>query len=338
VGRAGWQSGFGFHIWRQRFPDGEPEQITFGPTSQEGIAMALDGKSLITSVGSEDRTVWVHDKDGEHQISSEGNASMPSFSSDGRSLYFLMSNGQTEGEELWMEDLASGKAERVLPGYPMLSYSVSRDGREVAFTMNDQSGPANIWVAPASRLSPPARIPSPVAEDSPLFLPDCELVFRATEDGSNYIYRMKADGSARKKISPERILDLYDVSPDGRWVAAEVPESVDQPQNAGVTKAFATEGTEAAVVCTGYCIVNWDTSEGFVYLSFPSLSGMSLALPLIRGSRLPKALPVVAGSQTIASSKEFKKFPLQVESAVNPSVYAYTRENTHRNLYRIQLP
>src|SRR5581483_11243506 len=28
------------HNWRQRFPDGEPEQITSGPTDEEGIAMA----------------------------------------------------------------------------------------------------------------------------------------------------------------------------------------------------------------------------------------------------------------------------------------------------------
>jgi hypothetical protein len=27
-----------------------------------------------------------------------------------------------------------------------------------------------------------------------------------------------------------------------------------------------------------------------------------------------------------------------VESALSPSVYAYTRQNTRRNLYRIQLP
>ena len=39
------------HIWRQPFPDGQPEQLTFGPTSQEGVAVAADGKSLITSVG-----------------------------------------------------------------------------------------------------------------------------------------------------------------------------------------------------------------------------------------------------------------------------------------------
>ena len=140
VGRGGWLSAPGSHIWRQRFPDGEPEQLTFGPTSQEGIAMAPDGKSLITSVGSQDRTVWLHDKDGDHQISSEGNASSPSFSSDGRSLYFLMSNGQTHGEELWIKDLAGGKVEqrpaRLLHA-GLLRVARRERGR---FTMNDQGG------------------------------------------------------------------------------------------------------------------------------------------------------------------------------------------------------
>src|SRR5262249_22978795 len=37
-----------FHIWRQRFPDGAPEQVTSGPTEEEGIAMAADGRSFIT--------------------------------------------------------------------------------------------------------------------------------------------------------------------------------------------------------------------------------------------------------------------------------------------------
>ena len=27
------------HLWRQRFPDGAPEQITFGPLEEEGIAL-----------------------------------------------------------------------------------------------------------------------------------------------------------------------------------------------------------------------------------------------------------------------------------------------------------
>ena len=63
-----------FHIWRQRFPDGEPEQVTSGPNEEEGIAMAADGKSLITSVGMQSGTVWLHDESGDHQVSSEGDA------------------------------------------------------------------------------------------------------------------------------------------------------------------------------------------------------------------------------------------------------------------------
>ena len=143
-----------FHIWRQRFPEGDPEQLTFGPTSQEGIAMAPDGKSFITSVGSQDLTVWLHDKDGDHQISSEGNTSLPAFSSDGRNLYFLKANSQTRADELWIKELNSGKEEKVLPDYAILGYSVSRDGKEVAFAMKDQSGHTNLWIASTSRRRP----------------------------------------------------------------------------------------------------------------------------------------------------------------------------------------
>jgi DNA-binding winged helix-turn-helix (wHTH) protein/Tol biopolymer transport system component len=338
MGRAGWLSGAGSHIWRQRFPDGEPEQVTFGPTSQEGIAMAPDGKSFITSVGSQDRTVWMHDKDGDHQISFEGSASSPSFSSDGRSLYFLMSNGQTHGEELWIKNLGSGKVERVLPGYPMQDYSVSQDGKELAFTMNDQGGRSNIWVAPASRRSSPVRISSAVAEDSPLLLPDGDLVFRATEGGANFLYRMKTDGSARRKISPERILDIYSISPDGRWVIAETPGSGDEEHiTQGTTKAFAVDGTATVTLCTGFCVVSWDTSGGFVYFRFPEVKEGSYALPAMRGSGLPRLPPAITGIEDITNLKAITAIPWEVESAVNPSVYAYTRLSTRRNLYRISL-
>jgi DNA-binding winged helix-turn-helix (wHTH) protein/Tol biopolymer transport system component len=338
IGRAGWLSAAGSHIWRQRFPGGEPEQVTFGPTSQEGIAMAPDGKSLITSVGTQDRTVWMHDKDGEHQISSEGNASSPSFSSDGRSLYFLMSNGQTHGEELWIKDLGSGKLERVLPGYPMQDYSVSRDGEEVAFTMSDQGSRSNIWVAPTSRRSPPVRISSAVSEDAPLLLPGGDLVFRATEGGANFLYRMKTDGSARQKISPERILDSYAVSPDGRWVMAETPGSGHEEHiTLGTTKAFAVDGTGTVPLCTGYCLASWDTTGGFVYFIFPQVKDGTYALPVMRDSGLPRIPPSATSIEDITSQKAITAIPWEVESAVNPSVYAYTRLNTRRNLYRISL-
>ena len=60
------------HVWRQRFPNGPPEQITFGPTEEEGVAVERDGRSIITSLGVHESTIWIHDEHGERSMSSEG--------------------------------------------------------------------------------------------------------------------------------------------------------------------------------------------------------------------------------------------------------------------------
>jgi NADPH:quinone reductase-like Zn-dependent oxidoreductase len=82
------------HLWRQRCANGSPEQITFGPTEEEGIAVAPDGRSLVTSAGIWHSSVWLHDAKGDRQISSEGFAALPSlagsvFSPDGKKLFYL---------------------------------------------------------------------------------------------------------------------------------------------------------------------------------------------------------------------------------------------------------
>lgn len=298
--------------------------------------MAPDGESLVTSVGSEDSTVWMHDKAGDHQISSEGYASLPSFSSDGRSLYFLMANGQTRGQELWIKNLASGKMDRILPDYPMRSYSISRDGKEVAFAMSDPNGHSNLWIAPINRRSSPLHISSAAVEDSPFFLPDGDVVFRAIEGGSNFIYRMKADGTGRRKISPERILDVETTSPDGRWVVAASSRSDEQHFN--LVKAFPVDGGAAVTLCKGYCLLNWDANGTSAYLAFPSLYLGSYAVPLIHGVGLPKTPPGgMARVEDIPNAKTSAPIPWVVGSAISPLVYAYSRENTRRNLYRIHL-
>ena len=60
------------HLWRQRFPAGKPEQITSGPTEEEGVAVTPDGRSLITSIGMRQQELWIHDARGERQLSSQG--------------------------------------------------------------------------------------------------------------------------------------------------------------------------------------------------------------------------------------------------------------------------
>ncbi len=250
-----------------------------------------------------------------------------------------MANGQTQGPELWIENLTSEKVQRVLPGYPMQDYTVSHDGKEVAFTMNDSAGHSKIWVAPTSRRSAPVCISSEAVEDSPYFLPNGDLIVRVQEDGSNFIYRMKSDGSARQKLSPDRMLDIYDVSPDGRWVAAGVAGSGDEERmTIGATRAIAVDGSPAATLCLGYCLIKWDTAGRFVYFRFPhSKQGTTFELPVMRDSGLPNIPPASATINDITSQKSITKVPLLVESAMNPSFYAYTKQNPRRNLYRIPL-
>jgi Tol biopolymer transport system component len=337
-----------FHLWRQRFPDGEPEQITFGPTSQDGIAMAPDGKSLITSVGSESETVWLHDKDGDHQISSEGNTSRPQFSADGHKLYFLMASGKSHGVDLWAKNLAGGELQEVLSDdgmekdhiskdSPVENYSVSPDGKQVAFAVPDESGRSNLWIAPTSHRSSPVHISSPAQEDSPYFLPESDLVFRAIEGGSSFLYRMNADGSNRRKVSPERILDLAAVSPDGRWAIVQMPTPGEEHTTA--TKAMAVDGSAASTLCVGYCVPHWDTTGRTFYFFFFGLSLKSYAMPVIPSTGLPKVPPAgYARVEEFANQKISAEIPQYVESAVGTSTYAYTRSNTRRNLYRIPLP
>ncbi len=322
-----------FHIWRQRFPDGQPEQITFGPTEQVGIAMAPDGKSFITSVGSKDSTVWIHDNRGEHQISSEGNAGGAQFSADGTRLYFLMTTGQNNASELWVKALTAGNLERILPGYSMASYSVSRDGRQVAFAISDEANRSSLWIAPTSRRSSPVKLSTTTADDSPFFLPNGDIVFRCFESGSNFLYRIKADGTGRQRISPEHILDLVSVSPDGQWVIAQTV-SPDEEYSV-VTKAYAVNGSGSTPLCLGYCPAMWDATGKFLYLQSRLFDG-TRALPVSTDTGLPK-LP----SQGLARNEDLPKtvavLPTEIESAVSPSLYAYVRQNTRRNLYRIQL-
>ena len=149
------------------------------------------------------------------------------------------------------------------------------------------------------------------------------------------LYRMKTDGTGRRKITSERILDIASVSPDGRWVVAGSPNS-DEEHTASM-KAFPVDGGASVPLCVDYCILSWDTTGRYAYFSFASHGRGSYALPVIHDVGLPKLPAGGARRQDFMNVKTDIAIPRSVQSAVNPSVYAYTRETTRRNLYRIQL-
>ena len=325
------------HIWRQRFPVGQPEQVTSGTTEEAGIAMAPDGKSFITSVGTRDRMVWLHDRNGEHPIVSEGAASAANFSPDGKKLYYLYATDPKNSDEIWVLNLADGKTERVLPGYSTEEYSISADGKMIAFTRVDQKGDSSLWIASTNHSTAPRVLVSSTGGDSPHFLPDGDLLARFSEAGTNSLYRMHADGTNRHQIGSTNIFDLYGTSPDGRW--ALVSANQPGPDRAPGQFAVPVQGGDSVLLCTVICNMSWDVNgELMMFSLFGQGNQGTYALPVFSGTGLPN-LPThgIAQAGDLKNVRGAQFLPVAVDSAVSPSLFAFTRTNIHRNLYRIAL-
>ena len=225
------------HIWRQRFPDGNPEQITAGPTEEEGIAMAPDGRSFVTAVSLKGASLWLHGSTGERQISVEGNAATPEFTSDGSKLLYRLVREQPNEFDYYRDlgevivvDLKSGRSEPLARGFRVFNFDISPDGRQAVMEAPDKTGRARLWVAPLDRSSPPRQIPN-VEGGQPHFGPDNEIFFRQNERASTasgslgFIYRVLPDGAGCKRRSNKRciISTSATISPDGRLIDAWAP-------------------------------------------------------------------------------------------------------------------
>jgi WD40 repeat protein len=248
-----------------------------------------------------------------------------------------MTSGSSQKRELWEKDLGAENAQRLLPGYAMDSYSVSPDGKSVVFATQDKNGKSSIWIASTNRLFSPRQLSSQSIDDSPNFRPDGSLVFRSREAGSNFMYRMNADGSGRQKISPDTIFDIHGLSPDGRWLAAGSHTS--DPEHPVGINAFPVDGGEPVTLCLAHCAIAWDTSGKFIFLRIRWEDPDTYVLPTAPGSQLPELPPSgLREPKDVANIKGAVTIHDHPESALSTSVYALVRTTTRRNLYRIPLP
>ena len=332
-----------FHIWRQRFPEGEPEQVTAGATEEEGIAVAPDGRSLITSVGLRQSTLWVRDGKGERQVSSEGYAAYPQFSPDGKKLYYLvrreggvfddMSMFLVSGE-LWAADLQTGQNERLLPNFLVTGYSISHDGTQIVFSAKDKENRPRLWLASLDFRFPPRQFSSSTNDDEPHWDAQGHIYFRVAEGESNYLYRMNADGSERVKALADPILEFEDVSPDGHW--ALVARTLGQQSP---IYAISLDGGGSVTLCHGLCFAQW-TSDGGIFsvvLARPTGGDDTLVIPVSHSNSLP-GLPT-GGFQTrdTTSVRGAKVLDGFIIPAPKAGMSVSLRRDVHRNLYSIPL-
>jgi Tol biopolymer transport system component len=328
----------GDHVWRQRFRKAEPEQVTFGHTEEQGIAVAPDGRSLITSIGDQQSSIWIHDERGDHPLTSVGNAFMPRFSADGKHLYYVLRRVSAESaNELWVADVDSGRSERVLPGFSIMSYDISSDSKEALFATAGSGSASEIWLVALDGRSAPRRI-SHGREDLPFFGPQGQVVLRVSEGRTNYLYRINRDGSARTKVVPYPISNFMGVSPDGRWAAVTVP--IDGAPGTIAEIAIPIEGGTPKRLCSGYCMPQWAPDGRYLYVSLEVArvhSRKIAAIPLPPGKSLPD-LPS-AGIQSFAELATLARGRVIEHGGfapgLNPEMFGYVRLTMHRNLFRV---
>jgi serine/threonine protein kinase len=321
------------HLWRQRFPDGEPEQITFGPGEEMGVSVSSDGRSIVTAVGQQRSAIWIHDSTGERQVTTEGVAESPQLSIDGRRLYYLLRQSTSDTHELRRMDLSSGRTERLITDRPVTQFNLSPDEREVGFTTMTPAGAPEIWLASIDRSTPPRRM-SESADQVAFAGPD--LVFRSLENTRNFVVRIGKDGRGRRRVTDTPILGRLHLSPDGKWATAGAEGGL-QSTTPG-TLAISLDSGTTRLLCGG-CEALWGPDGKWLY-AIPIVGGAGrIAVPLGTSQEPPESLSTLLAEASKGTTPRgtYVIDHLQFGPGPAPTTYAFVKRDVQRNLFRIPL-
>jgi hypothetical protein len=305
--------------------------------------MAPDGRSFITSVGEEHGELWFHDATGDRRLTSQGFAANPLVSSDGKRIFYVRWMGENNTRigfvsgELWVTDVESGRDERLLPGIIVSGFNISADAKKVVYSVAIAGQRTEIWLASTDGRTPPRRI-SAGTDQFPRFGPADDIYFMAVEGDVNYLYRMKADGTGRQKVSDRPILALIQVSRDGKW-ASVWGTAADEDMPSGVMMV-PVDGGESFMLC-GRCVAVWPADGKLLYVGSRHMvedAGRTFVVPFhdaaVPGLRSAIESTIARNGPPGARTIEHA----MVAPGPDPSIYAFLRIIGHRNLYRVPVP
>jgi Tol biopolymer transport system component len=323
-------------VWRQSFPDGAPQRLTLGPTEEEGVAVAPDGRSLITSIGQRHSAVWLHTTAGERAVTKQGFALAPRMSPDGRRMFYLLRQSLASSvTELYSTDLVSGTIERHLPHIAIAErlYDISRDGQDVVYAMKGSDGRPEVWIARLDRRTPPRLVAKNASMVS--FGGGDDLFIVSLEEKTSKLVHSDLNRGNRTRISDFKpIINLSVDSPDGSRVVLYATVGALQP----ATLAVPVRGGDPQRLCAVVCSVWWsgDGKRLFVNVDgqrtfvLPIPSGRSLPDIPTTGLDIPPERLAITGMQVLDES--------DVMPSPDPSSYIYVKSEIRKNLYRIPLP
>jgi serine/threonine protein kinase len=345
----------GFHVWRQRFPDGMPQQLTpSGASEEEGLTVMPDGKSFITAAGTQQSIIWMHDdKSGDKQLTSDGFSFSSALSPDGKKMYCLRrprSSRSYFSGELWVTDMASGAEQQLFPGLVLTHFSISQDGKKVVLATEQGQAHSGIWIGWLDGTQPPRQLTS-TGEFRAFFGKPGEIIYQGMQTPPK-VMSMNDDGSGKKVISDLDIMALQNVSPDGRWaLVGATPPGGHGDKNA-VALAVPLDGGKPITVCDNCSfgfgslrvlapLVSWSVDGKWVYVPlryFSFGSSKTIALPTKPGA------PPPAFTKGFESEADFLRVPGarliaqdNVMAGASPRYFISMRRSAKANLFRIYL-
>src|SRR6202166_233829 len=317
----------GSHVWRQRFPDGAPQQLTPSSASEEeGLAIMSDGKSFITTAGTQQSAIWLHDDNtGEKQITSEGSSFFSTLSPDGKKVYCLR---------------------RVSGAHSYFSGGVG------GFDVATEQGQARsgIWVGWLDRTQAPRQLTFG-GEYRAFFGRPGQILYQGAQTSAK-IMSINEDGTRELAVSDLHIMSLQSVSPDGRWALVGVTPPGGHGDRNSMSLGVPLEGGAPIPVCDS-CSVAYGTARSSAPLLSWSLDGKWVYVSLRHfpfGSLKTAVIPIKTGAapptftKGFASEADFARIPGarlinqdDVSSGMSPNYYVSTRRSAKANLFRIYL-
>ena len=345
----------GFHVWRQKVPDGVPEQLTpSGASEEEGLAILPDGKSFITTSGTQQAGVWLHDeKSEEKQITSEGYSFAPILSPDGKKVYYLRRTAAAHSYfsgELWVSDVATGETQHLFSGMVLTQFAISTDGKKVVMATEQGQAHSGIWFAWLDGTQAPRQITFG-GEYRAFFGRPGRILYQGTQTPAK-IMSINEDGTGQAVASETDIVLLQSVSPDGRWaVAGATPQDSHGDRNV-VIEAIPLQGGTPVIVCDGCsygfgyarrsaAVLSWDHAGKWMYVSLrylPFGSTKTVAIPVRPGAAPPNLMKGFSTEADIARIPGARLLSQDnVSPGSSPDYFVGTKRSAKANLFRIYL-
>jgi len=205
-----------------------PHRLTSGLDRYTSLAASADGRRLVATRATPNRTLWrLRISDSPAEVSEADRIALTTSTGFSPRLgpnYLLYVSAAGTGESIWKladgtsSELWRGEGARVFGGP-----AISRDGRYVAFSVR-QHGQTLLYVMQADGTNARIAADSLDLQGAPAWTPDGRSITSAADDhGVPHLFRVPVDGG-----SPAAFVREYSVdpvwAPDGRFVVYSGPD------------------------------------------------------------------------------------------------------------------